>query len=131
MVKLADDEKAMLDGSDGPAKQKAMELLVKYAEALDCERFVATNNIAGVPGSSTLFLKDYYKDHNGGNYEAIFSLFDLDSDEVVPVPKVSAYSCHLQGGMDRTNTRRSARPKKPSSISRKTKPRSPATASRS
>jgi hypothetical protein len=100
MVKLADDEKAMLDGKDGPAKQKAMELLVKYAEALNCERFVATNNIAGVPGSSTLFLKDYYKDFNGGNYEAIFSLFDLDSDEVVPVPKVTAYSCHLQGGVD-------------------------------
>ncbi len=100
MVKLADDEKAMLDGKGGPAKQKAMELLVKYAEALNCERFVATNNIAGVPGSSTLFLKDYYKDFNGGNYEAIFSLFDLDSDEVVPVPKVTAYSCHLQGGVD-------------------------------
>ena len=100
MVKLADDEKAMLDGQGGPAKQKAMELLVKYAEALNCDRFVATNNIAGVPGSSTLFLKDYYKDHNGGDYEAIFSLFDLDSDEVFPVPKVSAYSCHLQGGVD-------------------------------
>jgi hypothetical protein len=100
MVKLADDEKAMLDGKDGPAKQKAMELLVRYAEALNCERFVGTNNIAGVPGSSTLFLKDYYKDFNGGNYEAIFSLFDLDSDEVVPVPKVTAYSCHLQGGVD-------------------------------
>jgi predicted aconitase len=100
MVKLADDEKALLDGKGGPAKQKAMELLVKYAEALNCDRFVATNNIAGVPGSSTLFLKDYYKDFNGGNYEAIFSLFDLDSDTVVPVPKVTAYSCHLQGGVD-------------------------------
>jgi predicted aconitase len=100
MVKLTDHEKGMLDGKDGPAKQKAMELLVKYAEALNCERFVETNNIAGVPGSSTLFLKDYYKDHNGGNYEAIFSLFDLDSDTVMPVPKVTAYSCHLQGGVD-------------------------------
>lgn len=100
MVNLADDEKAMLDGKSGPAKQKAMELLVKYAEALNCERFVATNNIAGVPGSSTLFLKDYYKHFDGGNYEAIFSLFDLDSDTVVPVPRVSAYSCHLQGGLD-------------------------------
>src|SRR5665213_181129 len=100
MVKLADDEQAMLDGQGGPAKQKATELLVKYAEVLNCEDFVNTNNIAGVPGSSTLFLKNYYKEHNGGDYNAIFSLFDLDSDTVVPVPKVSAYSCHLQGGMD-------------------------------
>ena len=99
-MNLTDDEKAMLDGHDGAAKRKAMELLVRYSEALGAERFVDTNNVAGVPGSSTLFLKNYYKDHNGGNYEAIFSLFDLDSDEVVPVPKVSAYSCHLQGGMD-------------------------------
>jgi predicted aconitase len=99
-MNLTDHEKAMLDGREGAAKRKAMELLVRYSEALGAERFVDTNNVAGVPGSSTLFLKNYYKDHNGGNYEAIFSLFDLDSDEVVPVPKVSAYSCHLQGGMD-------------------------------
>ena len=102
-LRLTDDEKAMLDGAGGPARRKAMELLVRYAEALGAERFVDTNNIAGVPGSSTLFLKNYYKDHAGGGYEAIFSLFDLDSDTVVPVPKVSAYSCHLQGGMDPEN----------------------------
>ena len=100
MVKLTDAEKSLLDGKDGKAKQKAMELLVKYAEALGAERFVETNNIAGVPGSSSIFLKNYYKDFNGGNYDAIFSLYDLDAEEVMEVPKVSAYSCHLQGGMD-------------------------------
>jgi predicted aconitase len=103
MVRLTDSEKAMLDGAAGAAKQKAMALLVRYADALGAERFVDTNNVAGVPGSSSLFLKNHYKDHNGGDYEAIFSLYDLDSDEVVPVPKVSAYSCHLQGGMDPEN----------------------------
>lgn len=49
---LTDGEKAMLDGARGPARQKAMELLVRYAEALGAERFVDTNNVAGVPGSS-------------------------------------------------------------------------------
>ena len=102
-MKLTDDEKAMLDGKEGAAKQKAMELLVRYGEALGAENFVETNNVAGVPGSSNLFLKNYYKDFNGGDYEAIFSLFDLDSDEVVKVPKMNAYSCHLQGGMDPEN----------------------------
>ena len=96
---FTNSEQAMLDGEQGPAKQKAMELLVRYGEALGADRFVDTNNVAGVPGSSTLFLKNYYKD-SGGTYEAIYSLFDLDSDEVVPIPKVSSYSCHLQGGMD-------------------------------
>ncbi len=100
-MKLTDDEKAMLDGSRGPARQKAMELLVRYAEALGAERFVDTNNIAGVPGSSSLFLQNYYKQRAGnGDYETIFSLYDLDSDVVVPVPKATSYCCHLQGGMD-------------------------------
>lgn len=98
---LTDDEKAMLDGAGGAAKQKAMELLVRYGEALGAERFVDTNNVAGVPGSSTLFLQNYYQEHAGaGGYEAIFSLYDLDSDVIVAVPKAQAYTCHLQGGMD-------------------------------
>ena len=103
-MKLTDGEKAMLDGRSGPAKQKAMELLVRYGEVLGAERFVDTNNVAGVPGSSTLFLQNYYKQHFGdGSYQAIYSLYDLDSDEIVPVPKVDSYCCHLQGGMDPEN----------------------------
>src|SRR5579871_1605526 len=100
-MRLTDDEKAMLNGSRGLATQKAMELLVRYAEALGAERFVDTTNVAGVPGSSTLFLANYYKEKAGsGSYEAIYSLYDLDSDEIVDVPTVQAGSCHLQGGLD-------------------------------
>src|SRR5271168_5042265 len=99
---LADDEKALLDGAGGVAKQRAMELLVRYARALGAERFVATNNIAGVPGSSTLFLQRYFEQHAGdGSFEAVFSLYDLDAAEVMPVPTAaSGNCCHLQGGMD-------------------------------
>ena len=101
---LTDSEKAMLDGKAGPARQKAMQLLVRYAEVLGAERFVDTNNVAGVPGSSTLFLQNYYKQYFGdGSYQAIYSLYDLDSDEIVPVPKVDSNCCHLQGGMDPEN----------------------------
>ena len=60
-MNLTDSEKAMLDGSHGKAHQKAMELLVRYGEALGCERFVDTNNVAGVPGTSNVFLENYYK----------------------------------------------------------------------
>ena len=97
---LTEAEEAMLDGADGAAKQKAMELLVRYADALGADRFVDTTNVAGVPGSSSLFLHNYYKERGGASYETIFSLFDLDADEVVPVPQMRANSCHLQGGMD-------------------------------
>lgn len=98
---LADDEKAMLDGAGGVAKQKAMELLVRYAEALGAERFVNTKNVAGVPGSSTLFLQKYFEEHAGeGSFEAVFSLYDLDASEVMSIPSATGNCCHLQGGMD-------------------------------
>lgn len=99
-MNLTDIEKAMLDGAEGPAKQKAMDLLIRYAEALGAERFADTSNVAGVPGSSSLFVHNYYKARGDASYEAIFSLFDLDADEVVEVPRLRANSCHLQGGMD-------------------------------
>src|SRR3984885_3001992 len=99
---LADDERAMLDGAAGVARQKAMELLIRYAQALGAERFVDTKNIAGVPGSSTLFLQKYFEEHAGdGSFEAVFSLYDLDASEVMSVPPAAAGNCcHLQGGMD-------------------------------
>src|ERR1700761_1398992 len=102
-MQLTDHEKAMLDGAEGAAKRKAMELLIRYGEALGAERFVDTNNVAGVPGWATPFMREYYKDR-GTSYDAIFSLFDLDSEEIVEIPKMTAYSCHLQGSMDPQNS---------------------------
>jgi len=90
----------MLDGRAGKARQKAMELLVRYAEALGAERFVDTNNVAGVPGSANPFLQNYYKDAGTAEYDAIFSYFDLDADELVDVPQAVAQTCCLQGGVD-------------------------------
>ena len=97
---LTDSEQSMLDGREGKARQKAMELLVRYAEALGAERFVATNNVAGVPGTYTPFLFNYYKATRENAYDLVYSLFDLDSDEVVDVPAMTVHSCHLQGGVD-------------------------------
>ena len=52
-MKLTDAEKAMFDGREGPAKQKAMDLLMRYGEALGAERLVETNNVAGAFNAST------------------------------------------------------------------------------
>jgi len=103
-LRLTPQERALLDGADGLARQKAMELLVKYAEALGAERFVDVTNIAGVPGSSTLFLHNYYKERGAGStagdFEDVYSRFDLDSDARLEIPQAGASCCHLQGGMD-------------------------------
>lgn len=97
-MKLTDDEKAMLDGAEGPARQKAMDLLVRYGNALGAERLVATNNVCGVVGATTPFIRDFA---NGkGGLDAVFSEFNLDSAEVVPIPPVKVYSSHLQQGID-------------------------------
>src|SRR4029453_12815914 len=96
----------MLDGARGKAQQKAMELLVRYGEALGAERFVDTVNVAGVPGTSSPFLDRYYASSgtpSDDRYDVIYSLYDLDSDEVVKVPRASVSSCHLQGGTDPEN----------------------------
>jgi predicted aconitase len=97
---LTHAEQEMLDGREGKATQKAMELLVRYAEALGAEQFVETKNVAGVPGSANPFLQNYYKDKNAAGQDAIFSYFDLDADELVDVPQAAVHTCHLQGGGD-------------------------------
>jgi len=90
----------MLDGREGKARQKAMDLLVRYGEALGAERFVDTTNVAGVPAYYSPVLLDYYKVTPDDAYDVIYSRFDLDSDEVVEVPRVMVNSCALQGGVD-------------------------------
>jgi predicted aconitase len=102
-MKLTDEENSMLDGHAGRACQKAMQLLVRYGEALGAERFVVTDNVAGVPGSSNVFLQKYFQQYGSGRHDAIFSLFDLDSDEILEVPQAAAHTCHLQGGFDPEN----------------------------
>ena len=51
MLQLKPDERKMLDGQEGQAVQRAMELLVKYAEGLGAESFVDTRNVTIIPGS--------------------------------------------------------------------------------
>ena len=78
-MRLTDPEKAMLDGAEGRARQKAMELLVRYGEALGAERLIETNNVCTTTGSATPFMRDYA----ARGFDAIFSEFNLDSREVV------------------------------------------------
>jgi predicted aconitase len=99
-MKLTDSERAMLDGGQGKARQKAMDLLVRYGEALGAEHFVNVTNVAGVPGYYNPVILSYYKVTADEAYDVVYSRFDLDSDEVVEVPRMLVNSCALQGGVD-------------------------------
>ena len=97
-MKLTPDEKAMLDGKEGPARRKAMDLLVRYGEALGAERLVDTRNVCGTVGASTPFLRNFAL--KAGSMDAVFSEFNLDSSEAVEIPQVKAFSCQLIQGLD-------------------------------
>jgi len=97
-MRLNDDEQAMLDGRDGAAVQRAMDLLVRYGDALGASRLVDTNNVCGTVGATMPFLRDYASKHGG--LDAVFSEFNLDSPDVVEVPKAKVFSSHLQQGLD-------------------------------
>lgn len=97
-MKLNADERAMLEGRDGPAVARAMDLLVRYGEALGAERLVDTKNVTGTIGATTPFMRDFAAQRGG--MDAVFSEFNLDSPEVVKVPKVKVFSSHLQQGID-------------------------------
>ncbi|WP_027810872.1 aconitase X [Burkholderia cenocepacia] len=103
-MQLNDDERAMLDGRDGAAVQRAMDLLVRYGEALGAARLVDTNNVCGTVGATMPFLRDYAARHGG--LDAVFSEFNLDSPEVVEVPKAKVFSSHLQQGLDPQHAQR-------------------------
>ncbi len=97
-MRLTNNELAMLDGKQGPAIQKAMDLLVRYGEALGAERLVDTNNVcAGVIGASP-FIQDFAV--RAGSIDAVFSEFNLDSREVVEIPQVKAFTCSVVHGLD-------------------------------
>jgi predicted aconitase len=97
-MRLTDDEKAMRDGRDGEAVALAMDLLIRYGEALGAERLVDTNNVCGTVSASTPFMRDYAQERGG--MDAVFSEFNLDSGRAVPIPPVKAFSMHLQLGFD-------------------------------
>lgn len=94
---LTDAERAMLDGARTPAHRKAMELLVKYGEALGAERLVETGNVAGTWSVANPLVRPFA----GRGMDAVFSEFNLDSDEVVATPPMETHTCQLIGGLDR------------------------------
>ena len=94
-MRLTDDEKAMLDGKEGKTRRKAMEFLIRYGTALGAESFVDTNNVAGYMIADRAGYRKF-----GGDFDAMFSLMCLDSEERLEFPRVKAFSCQLETDMD-------------------------------
>ena len=92
---LTDDEKAMLQGDEGKAVQKAMELLVRYGTALGAERFCNVTNVMGA------YQLESVRDWPGcKTIPYIYAQLGLDSDEIVENPRVKVPSYYNQSYMD-------------------------------
>lgn len=98
-MQLTDEERAMADGASGPAIAAAMDLLVRYGEALRAERLVETNNVCGANVFGARHVRMLGR---GGEdvHETAFNQWSLDSDVNLEIPPVAAYSCQLIGPMD-------------------------------
>jgi predicted aconitase len=95
-MNLTDTEKMMLEGREGLAVQKAMELLVRYGDALGAERLVDTNNVCGAVTAPTPEKMEMVKIEGLERaLNAGFSEMNLDSDVVIEVPRVKVYTCQL------------------------------------
>jgi predicted aconitase len=92
---LADDEKAMRDGAEGPAVAAAMDLLIRYGEALGAEHLCNIRNVAGTttqpsPAKAKLVAE--------GGWAKAFAVISLDCDEDIEIPRTRVPTCQLQHG---------------------------------
>ncbi|MDY0829962.1 aconitase X catalytic domain-containing protein [Microbacterium sp. BG28] len=92
---LTDEEKRMRDGVEGDAVAVAMDLLIRYGDALQAERLVATRNVAGTmtqpsPAKAKLVAE--------GGWAKAFAVMNLDSDRELEIPSMRVPTCQLQHG---------------------------------
>ena len=79
-MKLTNKDKKMLDGDEGPAKQKAMELIVRYGEVIGAEA------LCSVTWADLFCGSHAYLDVLGaGDFDEVFSRMSLCATEPVPL----------------------------------------------
>jgi predicted aconitase len=93
---LSDYEKSLLDGKEGIGYQRAMEMNVRYGDALGAERFIEVASVGGylVDNGSGVRLE------GNASFDEILSHKYLDSDEVVKIPHVKVPSFQVETCMD-------------------------------
>ena len=92
---LSDEEQRMRDGAEGAAIAAAMDLLVRYGEALDAEHLCDVRNVAGTmtqpsPVKARLVAE--------GGWDKAFAVINLDSDDDLQIPDMRVPTCQLQHG---------------------------------
>lgn len=92
---LTDDERRMRDGDEGAAVAAAMDLLIRYGEALGAERLVDTRNVAGTMTQPSPAKAQLVRE---GGWAKAYAVINLDSDEELDIPRMKVPTCQLQHG---------------------------------
>lgn len=90
---LADDEKAMRDGAEGPAVAAAMDLLIRYGDALGAEHLCDIRNVAGTMTQPSPVKAKLVRE---GGWHKAYSVINLDSDDEFEIPHMRVPTCQLQ-----------------------------------
>jgi hypothetical protein len=92
---LTDAEKRMRDGAEGDAVAAAMDLLIRYGEALDADKLCDVRNVAGTMTQPSPVKARLVQQ---GGWDKAFAVINLDSDEDLQIPPMRVPTCQLQHG---------------------------------
>lgn len=93
-MKLTKEEKKMLDGDEGPAKQKAMELIVRYGKVIGAEALFSITWADLFCGSHA-----YLDVLGAGGFDEVFSRMSLCATEPAPLERM-ATTCVCFSGVE-------------------------------
>ena len=85
----------MRDGAEGGAVAAAMDLLIRYGEALGADRLVDTRNVAGTMTQPSPAKAQLVRE---GGWAKAYAVINLDSDEELDIPRMRVPTCQLQHG---------------------------------
>jgi len=94
-MQLTDEEKGMRDGAEGDATAAAMDLLIRYGEALGAEHLCRVRNVAGTMTQPSPVKHKLVKE---GGWAKSYSVINLDTDRDVELPRMKVPTCQLQSG---------------------------------
>ena len=92
---LTDEEKRMRDGAEGAATAAAMNLLIRYGDALGCDRLCDVRNVAGTMTQPSPIKQKLVEQ---GGFQKAFAVINLDCDDDIEVPAMRVPTCQLQQG---------------------------------
>jgi predicted aconitase len=92
---LTDEEKRMRDGAEGAATAAAMNLLIRYGDALACDRLCDVRNVAGTMTQPSPVKQKLVEQ---GGWDKAFAVINLDCDDDIEVPAMRVPTCQLQHG---------------------------------